>query len=43
MAEFTVNGQTVSVGDHHDHLLAALRDELRVFIRALQSRERGGE
>ena len=30
MAEFTVNGQTVSVGDHHDHLLAALRDELRI-------------
>ena len=30
MAEFTVNGQIVSVGDHHDHLLAALRDELRI-------------
>jgi aldehyde oxidoreductase len=30
MAEFTVNGQTASVGDHHDHLLAALRDELRI-------------
>ena len=30
MAEFTVNGQAVSVGDHHDHLLAALRDELRI-------------
>ncbi len=30
MAEFTVNGQTVSVGNHHDHLLAALRDELRI-------------
>jgi len=30
MAEFTVNGQTVLVGDHHDHLLAALRDELRI-------------
>ncbi len=30
MAEFTINGQTVSVGDHHDHLLAALRDELRI-------------
>ncbi len=30
MAEFTVNGQTVTVGDHHDHLLAALRDELRI-------------
>lgn len=30
MTEFTVNGETVSVGDHHDHLLAALRDELRI-------------
>ena len=30
MAEFSVNGQTVSVGDHHEHLLAALRDELRI-------------
>lgn len=30
MAGFTVNGQTVEVGDHHEHLLAALRDELRI-------------
>jgi len=30
MAEFTVNGTTVDVGDHHDHLLAALRDELHI-------------
>ena len=30
MAEFSVNGAPVSVGDHHEHLLAALRDELRV-------------
>ena len=30
MAEFAVNGTAVSVGDHHEHLLAALRDELRI-------------
>ncbi len=30
MAGFTVNGQTVEVGEHHEHLLAALRDELRI-------------
>ncbi|MDG1368276.1 MAG: molybdopterin-dependent oxidoreductase [Acidimicrobiales bacterium] len=30
MAGFTVNGQTVEVRDHHEHLLAALRDELRI-------------
>ena len=30
MAEFSVNGADVSVGDHHEHLLAALRDELRI-------------
>ena len=30
MAGFTVNGQSVEVGDHHEHLLAALRDELRI-------------
>ncbi len=30
MAGFIVNGQTVEVGDHHEHLLAALRDELRI-------------
>ena len=30
MAEFTVNGETCTVGDHHEHLLAALRDELRL-------------
>ena len=30
MADFRLNGVAVSVGDHHDHLLAALRDELRV-------------
>ena len=30
MAEFTVNGEPPwTVGDHHEHLLAALRDELR--------------
>jgi len=30
MAEFTVNGTTHQVGDQHEHLLAALRDELRI-------------
>jgi xanthine dehydrogenase molybdenum-binding subunit len=30
MAEFTVNGTIHTVGDQHDHLLAALRDELRI-------------
>jgi aldehyde oxidoreductase len=30
MADFTVNGIDVSVGDHHEHLLAALRDELEI-------------
>ncbi|MEM9464009.1 MAG: molybdopterin cofactor-binding domain-containing protein [Actinomycetota bacterium] len=30
MADFTVNGAAVSVGDHHEHLLAALRDELHI-------------
>ncbi len=30
MAEFAVNRTAVSVGDHHEHLLAALRDELRI-------------
>ncbi len=28
MATFTCNGEVVSVGDHHPHLLSALRDEL---------------
>jgi len=31
MAEFTLNGEIVSVADHHDHLLTALRDELGVL------------
>jgi aldehyde oxidoreductase len=30
MAEFTVNGLNRTVSDHHEHLLAALRDELRI-------------
>lgn len=30
MAEFTVNGLTRTVNDHHEHLLAALRDELGI-------------
>jgi len=30
MTGFTVNGQAVEVGEHHEHLLAALRDELRI-------------
>ena len=30
MAEFIVNGEAREVGDHHEHLLAALRDELRL-------------
>ena len=30
MFEFTVNGTPRTVGDHHEHLLAALRDELRI-------------
>ena len=30
MSEFTVNGTPRTVGDHHEHLLAALRDELRI-------------
>lgn len=30
MAEFTVNGTPVKVDDGHDHLLAALRDELAI-------------
>jgi len=28
MANFTCNGKAVTVGDHHPHLLSALRDEL---------------
>jgi len=28
MASFTCNGASVTVGDHHPHLLSALRDEL---------------
>jgi len=28
MATFTCNGKSVTVGDHHPHLLSALRDEL---------------
>ncbi len=31
MTEFTCNGSVVSVGDHHEHLLAALRDELHII------------
>ncbi|MGI9605671.1 MAG: molybdopterin-dependent oxidoreductase [Acidimicrobiales bacterium] len=31
MTEFILNGTPVSVGDHHDHLLTALRDELGVM------------
>ncbi len=31
MTEFTLNGTPVSVGDHHEHLLTALRDELGVM------------
>ena len=31
MAEFTLNGEAVSVADHHEHLLTALRDELGVI------------
>jgi len=30
VAEFTVNGLTRTVNDHHEHLLAALRDELGI-------------
>ena len=30
MPEFILNGTPVAVGDHHEHLLAALRDELRI-------------
>ncbi len=30
MTGFTVNGQAAEVGEHHEHLLAALRDELRI-------------
>jgi len=30
MAEFTINGEARRVGDHHENLLAALRDELRL-------------
>jgi xanthine dehydrogenase molybdenum-binding subunit len=31
MTAFTLNGTPVEVADHHEHLLAALRDELGVF------------
>jgi aldehyde oxidoreductase len=31
MTEFNLNGTPVSVGDHHEHLLTALRDELGVM------------
>ena len=31
MADFRLNGAPVSVGDHHEHLLTALRDELGVM------------
>ena len=31
MTSFRLNGIEVAVGEHHDHLLAALRDELRVI------------
>ena len=31
MIEFILNGTPVSVGDHHEHLLTALRDELGVM------------
>ena len=31
MTEFVLNGTPVSVGDHHEHLLTALRDELGVL------------
>ena len=31
MTEFVLNGTPVSVGDHHEHLLTALRDELGVM------------
>ena len=31
MTEFTLNGERVSVADHHEHLLTALRDELGVL------------
>ncbi len=31
MTEFILNGTPVSVGDHHEHLLTALRDELGVM------------
>ncbi len=31
MAEFRLNGATVTVADHHEHLLTALRDELGVL------------
>jgi xanthine dehydrogenase molybdenum-binding subunit len=31
MTEFILNGSPVSVGDHHEHLLTALRDELGVM------------
>jgi len=31
MTDFTLNGTPVSVGDHHEHLLTALRDELGVM------------
>ncbi len=31
MTEFTLNGQTTSAADGHEHLLAALRDELGVM------------
>ncbi len=30
MPGFIVNGEVVEVGEHHEHLLAALRDELRI-------------
>ncbi|NNC81578.1 MAG: molybdopterin-dependent oxidoreductase [Acidimicrobiales bacterium] len=31
MTQFSVNGSPVSIGDHHEHLLAALRDELAIL------------
>ena len=31
MTEFTLNGRPVTVADHHEHLLTALRDELGVL------------
>lgn len=31
MTDFTLNGRPVTVADHHEHLLTALRDEVGVF------------